>query len=474
MSLTTSSVMSAELSQWLQVMMATSTQKIQDVQTQQDQLDVKAGIYTDLRTKLQSLRTALRQFRAVGAASPFAAKTVTGGDETVLSVTPTSSALPANHQVHVMQLARAHTMVSNQVTQTGTDLATAWTGTQSFVIHQAGHDYAVSVTIDSGLSNKDVLSRVSEAINAAAGTAAQAMAIADTPTTARMSLASGATGTANALTFDDSVGFLAALGLTRNSSSTATDGGFIYADQGNNELDAKLTVDGIAIVRGSNTIDDAIADTTLGIKKQQLATDADIAFTVTPDTEAIHGKIQDFLKTFNETYAYMKVKVSVDKTNYSRGALAGESSYIGLWQHLRPLLSGPVASLGSGRNALASIGIKSTDDGTFSISDADALDAALKTDLNGVTQLFAATDGIAQRFDDQLEAYLKGGDGIIVTSKKGLTDQKKMLAQKLTRLETLQSKEKDRLIEQYSALQDLQNLQSSLTTMLSSLSSLWS
>ena len=50
-------VYTAELVQFLNVYMAASRQRIQSLEDERDALEVRSAIYTDLKTKLQSLRS---------------------------------------------------------------------------------------------------------------------------------------------------------------------------------------------------------------------------------------------------------------------------------------------------------------------------------------------------------------------------------------------------------------------------------
>lgn len=372
--------------------------------------------------------------------------------------------------MHVRQLARAHSMVSNRVTSAGTDLADAWAETQNFTIRKGGQAYSVSVVVEAGTSNRDLLGQVASAINAVMSDKAQASAMSVTSTTSRLSLSSSTTGSENALTIEDPAGFLGALGLTRTSAATDTEGGYIAADLGNSELDAKLVVDGIAIQRSSNVVTDVIPGVTLTLKRQQLDADADVSFTLGIDTESIRKKTTEFLTAYNETYAYLKTKLAVDSSTQARGALAGNFSYLSLWQRMRVALAGPVNEPGLTQTALSQIGITSERDGTFSISDADDFDNALEADLDSMMRLFNSTDGVATRLEGLLDTYVKG-EGIISNSSESLRTERKSLDAKLARLESLQEMERDQLIAQYGALQEAQNMQASLLTMLSNLSS---
>ena len=57
--------------------------------------------------------------------------------------------------------------------------------------------------------------------------------------------------------------------MTNSSQATDTVGGYVYADLGNNELDAKLTVDGINVISSSNVVENVIQGVTLTLLAEQ-------------------------------------------------------------------------------------------------------------------------------------------------------------------------------------------------------------
>ena len=150
------------------------------------------------------------------------------------------------------QLAKAHAVVSGRYDQAATTLSQAHSGTRSFSISVGGETYDISVNISAGESNATVLANIASAINEAADGEVAASYVMDTPSTGKISIRSGSTGTAGSMTFTDTDGLLSALGVTNQTEATDTVGGYIYADLGGNELDAKLTVDGI---QGTTRVD---------------------------------------------------------------------------------------------------------------------------------------------------------------------------------------------------------------------------
>ncbi len=469
--LDTGSIRSAELNQFLEIFMAQSTRDRNAVQARRDELDVRTSIYNDLKTKLKTLRDLAKEFGETGSLSPFAAKTVSVSDESVLKVTAGSAAASLSHSIHVDQLAHAHSVLSNQYTRTGTDISAANTGTKTFSITVDGTQYDVSVNINSGDTNDTVLTAVADAINAVTDIEAIASPVKDTDTTAKLSITSEKTGSTYKMTFTDTDGLLASLGVTNSAAATTSTGGYVYADLGGNELDSMLTVDGISIVRSSNTLSDVISGVTIELLASQDTADADVSATVSVDTEAITTKMNEFLDAFNSAYSYLAAKVDVDPVSYVRGDLAGDYPYLNLWKNMRTDIAGSVSGTTNGVfTALSQIGITSGETGNYSITDTSAFDDALNDNLSDVQDLFTASDGIAGRLEALLDNYVDVS-GIIDTSKDAVNDKAELLDNRLDRLDRMQKLEEDRLIEQFGALQQATYMNQAMLATLSSLSS---
>ena len=193
---------------------------------------------------------------------------------------------------------------------------------------------------------------------------------------------------------------------------------------------------------------------------------SDVSFTVATDTETITSKVQEFLDAYNDAYSYLRSKISIDTSTYTRGDLAGDYPYVNLWQNMRVALAGSVESAEGGPfSALSQIGITAGSTGQFSISDTDDFEEALEGNLDEVEALFNSSDGIAVALDDLLEEYASAS-GIIYASKESVNLKIEGLDDRIDRYQVLMEMEQEQLIKQYSALQqatyDQQNMMSLL------------
>ena len=239
-----------------------------------------------------------------------------------------------------------------------------------------------AVTID--VTNAS-LDGVAAAINAKR-TGVVASVVADGKGGAYLSLR-GPTGDAKAFTLaatSDPGGGLAQFGIGPTSDpATATTN--ITATAQN----AKLTVDGIAVERASNSISDLID----GVKLQLGAvTTTPVTLSSTPPSSAIAQAVTDFVDTYNQVFA-----VVTAQTDAKTGALRSDPAAQALLRSLKGLSSKTLV-LGAAPgtpSSLAAIGVGTNRDGTLKL-DSAALNKALVGSPDAVEQLFAfSTNGLS-------------------------------------------------------------------------------
>lgn len=200
--------------------------------------------------------------------------------------------------------------------------------------------------------------------------------------------------------------------------------------------DAKLTVNGVAIVRQSNTITDAPQGVTLTLKALT-KTDAPEQLSITRDSTSTKAAIQSFVDAYNSlqtTFAsltkYTSVEQGTDQST-SNGALVGD----GTLRSIQTQLKSQLASAQSGDvKTLASMGITQDLNGKLVI-DSTKLDAALKDKPNGVTSFFVGdgeTTGFATQMDNLLNAALDTSKGTLKSATDGINKSLKNLDTQVT------------------------------------------
>ncbi len=425
--------------------------RVTSLEAEKSSLELKNAVFSDLSSKLEALEDAAERLAETGTSSIFRSKTATSSNETVLTAIASGSAAEGSHTIFVSQLARAHSVVSNRYDQDETTLSSGNSGTKTFSITVDDETYNISVTISADDTNETVLRNIATEINDATDGAVTASCVVDTPTTCKLSITSGSTGTTGKMTFTDTDGLLATLGVTNDSQATDTVGGYIYADLGNNELDAKLTVDGINVISSSNTVENVIEGITLTLLAEQEDGDSSVSLTVSIDVDSIKSEIEDFLSAYNDAFEYLLSKTSVDSTTYERGILSGDYPYITLRTSLRQSMNAFISS--STYSALSQIGITSNRSGTFSVSDSDTLEEVITEHPEALEELFSGTDGIATTLVSVLDGYTSPG-GTIASSRKAVNSKIDLVEDSIERQEEYIRVRENTLREQFSALQE--------------------
>ncbi len=421
-------------------------------------LKARLNVLTELKTRLSALNSISRTLSAGGPDSAFLQYAVSTTQPAIATATAGSAASLGTHTLRVTQLAKADTVLGAQLSSTGTDLVTGGgTGVKAFRLTVNGVDTTVQVTVAEGDTNSTVLGKIATAVNGS-GAMVSASVVMDTPTTSRLVFQSKTTGSVQALSMADTSGsLLAGIGLTASviagrTAVTGTSAGFITSDTG--LLDARFQLDGISMVRGSNTVQDALTGVTFELKGTQGAADDPVVLAVGYDKEKIRGKVSEMLKAYNASISYIAEKTAVDPENNVREILAGDTIIRNLRIQMRGIAGGAVDSVVTGNPSLLSqIGITVADDGTLTLADTAAFDAMVTGDVQKVSDLFNSTSGIAVRLKTVLEGFVNAG-GALDASKTGVDGQISSIESRVKRMEEQVNRKVDRYREEFVRLQN--------------------
>lgn len=402
------------------------------LETKEAAYQAKISAYGTVKGALSALQTALAPLART---ATFTAQSATSSDTTVLSATA-SGVSSGTYNIQVTQVAKAHTVRSNDAYTSASD--TFNTGTLSIKV---GSGAAIDIDIT---SSNNTLSNIRNAINNAnAGVNAS---IVNDGTNQRLVLTSKTLGENGAITVtatEDGVtsGTFALTGL---DSST-----LVEAQAADN---AELTVNGLAVSRSTNTVSDVISGMTLNLSKAGSST-----VTVGRNNTDLATVVSGFVTAYNDVIKQNKSLTAFDVTNQTQAILNGDSTVRSIQTNLSNLLLGSVEGLSGGISSLADIGISYNRDGTLSLNSA-TLSAALNNpdkDVAGLfSQITSGNQGIAVRMNNWLTKEL-GSDGMIGNSIDTINDsitsldeQKQRLTDKLVIIEA-------RYRRQYSALDAL-------------------
>lgn len=412
--------------------------KASTLTTKADTLTAQISGVSTLKNAMSTFATALSTLASGGTLTTQPTSSNTG----VLTATALTGAKLAglSSSVTVSQLAAAQTAVSAR--SFASSSATVGTGTLTLTLGQATYNAAgtamtgftagstapVSIDITDGS-----LSGIAKAINAAKAGVTAAV-VTDADGTAYLSL-KGASGKDQAFT-------LSATSTTGDLSQVAVGVGATASRMTSAAQNAKLTVDGVAVERPGNTIDDLIA----GVKMQLtgVSTTAVTLGSETP-TAALSNAVTDFVDTYNQVIAL--VKEQVDPIT---GPLKSDSAAKSLLTSLQGLTQKvllPGAAAGS-PSTLAGIGVRTKRDGTLEV-DNTALTAAMKATPDAVEAMFAFSSDASAGLSAALNSlslntgstvYGLGASSLRYLSAQGdvseqqdaLTDQKSAATTRLT------------------------------------------
>ena len=277
-------------------------------------------------------------------------------------------------QLAAAQVAVSRSPVADRAASLGTGTLTLTLGTASVDASGAMTGFTAGsagpVTIDIA-SGSDSLDGIAAAINAK-GAGVSASVVTDANGSAFLSL-KGATGGSQAFTLQATTdnGNLSQLNVGVGATGTRLSSA---------AQNAKLTVDGVAVERASNTVADLVAGA-----KLQLTGTGSVALTSTTPTDALSNAVTDFVDAYNEVLTTLKT--ATDPIN---GVLRSDTAATALLAQLKGItLTGLVPGSAAGApTTLAAIGVATGRDGTLSVNGA-TLSRALADTPRAVEAMFA-------------------------------------------------------------------------------------
>ena len=187
----------------------------------------------------------------------------------------------------------------------------------------------------------------------------------------RLLISGNKTGTSGAVT----------MSYTKDWSFTGVNITFATTQEAKN---ANFTIDGVSIIKSSNTITDVLNGAALQLQSAGSGTIA-----LSTDTNAISTKVSDFVDEYNELSLFLREQLALDSDSEETGVLFGNFAVQNLQQILRSSISNRVTGVSGNYSYLSQIGITTQSDGTL-ILDTDDLSDALVDDIQNVSQLFSS------------------------------------------------------------------------------------
>ncbi|SDX64113.1 flagellar filament capping protein FliD [Marinobacter mobilis] len=411
---------------------------VQRLNLKQQRTEAMISAYGALRSAIEALKAPME---ALSSADGLKAFTAVSSNESLGVSINESEVSRGNYSINVTQLAQAQSLASTSFADK--DSTAVGTGTLTFNVGGVSTD----VVID---GSNNTLQGVADAINdAGAGVSA---GVVDTGSGFRLVISSDETGLDNAVQIsvaDDDGNNTDAAGL----SQFVFDGVTSNMEQTVEAKDALLEINGIAISRATNTVEDVVAGVTFSIAETGTST-----VRIEQDAGAVAERVQEFVDKFNALQDVISNVAGFNSATGQGAILSGDSTIRNIQSSLRGLLTTIVPGMENGDvRILGDVGI-TTDPSTGKLEfDQSVFKEQLKEYPDQVTMLFAEQDGvegIAERAVNLVTDIL-GSDSALANRTDGLTDVLDRIQDQRDQLDLRMDSLRERLVRQFSAADSL-------------------
>ncbi|WP_288076374.1 flagellar filament capping protein FliD [Pseudomonas sp.] len=365
----------------------------------QSQITKQQTVTTTQLSAVGSVKSALEAYRTaitkLNSAASFNGVAATTSDDKTVKATLGDGASSGQYVLKVDNLATSSKVTSKSFTGAAA-VANPGEENQTLTINQSGKSYDVIITGGS------TLQQVRDSINtqlSAQGISANVLSDANG---ARLVVGSSNSGVGTDITLsgdsDLAVGY----------------------DKGPAAINAKYSIDGIAMESTSNTVKSAISGVSL-----ELVAPTDVGktttITVASSTATLKTSVQSFVSSYNTLMtainAQTKVTATGDQATTTAGALTGDASMRDLVSSVRSEL---VNGSGTGTiSSLSQMGI-TTDQKTGLLSlDDKQWDAAVAKSPTDIAKLFTDSNGLIARMNKATDSYV-GTTGTLSSRVKDL------------------------------------------------------
>lgn len=350
----------------------------------------KISAFGTIKNTLAQFQTTLNKL-----SDPQSIQTISASSSNSSAVTVSSNgnAVPGNYTIQIKQLAHSQSLAANGQSSQDTAIGTGQisfnfgsisggsfsNGQYAGANFESNGQSGKTVTID---SSHNSLSGIRDAINAAnigitasiihdGSTAPYRLVLKNTQSGADQSLkisVSGDPALASLLNYDPA----------GNQNLTET----------GKAQDAQLNLDGLSIVKSSNTINDLIPGITLNL--QQADANNTTQISVNRDTQALTNNLKDFVNSYNQLTNSLKSMSSYDMTNKKGAVLYGDASVRSMLSQIRSTITSALPSFAGKLSRLNQAGIEFQKDGSLTL-DTIKLGDTIANHFDDLASLFANT-----------------------------------------------------------------------------------
>ncbi len=422
----------------------TQQSRIDAINSKKNSLESRRTFYNNLNTRLNSLISNLDKFKIDNASQQFHTRAVSSSNNSILTVSANKNAILGVNEIFVERIAKNDILISKQLNLSDSFGESA--GQKTIQLQIGGETKNIQVEFDGTETNQQALQKIVNAINNTENVNVRASLVKDTSNTVRLSLNSEQTGTENRISFADSsvfdrLGFITNELNPDSTSRTVISGtGAGFKTSNYEELDAKLDINGIAVTRSSNTINDLLDGLTITLKKSQESGETPVSIATNIDVSQVESLINPLINSYNSIMSFIRDSKSIQRQDPAMSTL---------YANLRAIGSQAVKGLDEGYpTLLTEIGFKINNDGTLSLSDKTKLENFLKDDPDKVAKLFTSEDGFAAKIDKVI-TNLTGNNGLIRSRNETLNQQIDATAKRKTELEARIDKQANILRKEY-------------------------
>jgi len=351
----------------------------------------KISAYGKMQSALSTLGDAAKK---LDLPATFRAASARVSDATVLGASASAGATAGTYSIEVQALAQSQKLSSaafaaaDSVVGTGSlriQMGTYASGPNTFTANP--NKGAQDITID---ASNNTLAGVRDAINNAAGEVRAS--IINDGSGFRLALTAIEGGVANSLkiTAVDGDGTNTnASGLSQLAYDPAVAiGSGKNLTQNQAAQDALLYIDGVRVVKSSNTVSDAIEGLTLNLAK--VNTGSTVSVTVAADAEAMKSALDGFVKAYNGFNTTARQLTFYDAGNRSAGALQGDATARAMQASVRGILASVAGGVSGGLTRLSQVGLTLQSDGALAF-DSARFQKAVDSNSADLAALFTTT-----------------------------------------------------------------------------------
>ncbi len=401
-----SSVLTSELVE--QIIAADRAATEQLINSRREITEAKISAYGEIDSKLATFQSAINDLNDPGVIS---STLTSSSDESVLTVSGSSTAVPGTYTVEVQAIAQAHSLASQSFTEATTVVSTTGGvlefsfGTTSYAGGGAYDSFAENAEKSGATINvaaNATLSDVRDAINSANfGVTASIIFDGSGYKLTMVSDDSGADNSIEVVARSSANGPLStdgleALGYNVNQVTAAN------MTESQNAQDAVLTFNGLSVTRESNAITDLITGTTLSLQSADVG--KNVSITVGADITKFSEKIDEMVAAYNDLKESVDFFTDYDATKNEAGLLTGDITIRSIMSGVNNIMASAVSGItGKEFGSFAELGIERDQNDDFKLKyDAFKFISAMEEDRSTVVNIF----GVSGTSSDSLIQYV--------------------------------------------------------------------